>query len=825
MRRLGLAIIFWVFLLPLALATDYSVMVSRDASNYYVDKGSYQGVIRTTGCFEFAFFDAATLQLDTATTGTLLFSSGARCAVVNVYDPGSVQLGTYNLSVNSNGDGYYELTNGANLIKAIGFQLALAASATVVVTSSSQGFATGTLTLAGSSPVFITNIYVRRVAATTTLTTPILTSPADNATITGNSVTLTWSGAFGANAYSVRVINLATGQVYTFPLATTTTYGITNLAPGVTYGWTVASCLNSSVDTVVNCPSVSTRRTFTSRAVVSLAGKGGIDSLGNGKGEIVVRSASAQSQIGRLTVNNVIQFTPANDPGSAYRIVGIGDFDGNGKSDLAFQNITQGTFGDVKIRKDFSSSNEVFWRQVKQVWDVQAVGDLDGDGFGDMVWRYVVPNSPDTGVSYIWFSNGNSITQIRKRGGAPLDWQLLGAMDLNGDGAVDMVYLSPQNQLRVLMATPNRTCANLTAGNLPTGFTALKFADMTGNGRGDILIRNSSGTTQLLSLNANGLVLPTYSGAPDDQNASCTSSALTIPVTTISLPTTDPTWQFYAAADLNGDGITDIVWLQPSGNLVAWIMNPNGMTPTVLTNAGTAPVGYSVFQNGGPLISKVTPTQKSAEGIYTGTTSNGFSFYSAVLENDQFWTIYGLPNVSGGLTIYGIVEGDGSSNNGSYISSNAKAFDYLGNVSANVLAATYVPNVSFNGTFGSTIISGAPPIPSSYIYNTPAVLSDISGPWSGSLLDNSFVSLSISANGILSGSTNGCAFSGTILPRASGKNVFNVSLTFGASPCLLAGQTTSGIALDYLVAGGIRQLLIGGVDITRSVGTAFVGNR
>ena len=99
-----------------------------------------------------------------------------------------------------------------------------------------------------------------------------------------------------------------------------------------------------------------------------------------------------------------------------------------------------------------------------------------------------------------------------------------------------------------------------------------------------------------MSLNAFGLTLPPYVGDPTDPNASCTPSSLTVPTATISLLPTDPTWQFYASGDFNGDGITDIVWLRPDGSLTVWLMNANGTAPTVISNAGTAPAGYNVFQ-------------------------------------------------------------------------------------------------------------------------------------------------------------------------------------------------------------------------------------
>lgn len=327
--------------------------------------------------------------------------------------------------------------------------------------------------------------------------------------------------------------------------------------------------------------------------------RGVIDIDGDGKHEILVRSSDGRLQSASL-VNNALQFSATPDPGVGNRIVGVGDFNGDGRADLAFQNMTQGTFGDVKMWSGFSNTSEINWRQVKQVWDVEALGDLDGDGFADLVWRYVVTESPDTGVSYIWFTNGNAVTQVRKRGGAPLDWKLLGALDINGDGAADMIYLNPQGQLRALMATPSRTCANLSAGTLPAGFSVLKFADFSGTGRGDLLLRDAAGAVQLFSLDATGLTLPTYTGAPDDQNASCTGSSLTVASSTLVLPTTDPSWQFYASGDLNGDGQTDIVWKQPNGALTVWLLAASGAAPLVIQNAGTAPTGFTAFQNGGP---------------------------------------------------------------------------------------------------------------------------------------------------------------------------------------------------------------------------------
>ncbi|HEX7644884.1 MAG TPA: hypothetical protein VF472_22000 [Burkholderiaceae bacterium] len=156
------------------------------------------------------------------------------------------------------------------------------------------------------------------------------------------------------------------------------------------------------------------------------------------------------------------------------------------------------------------------------------------------------------------------------------------------------------------------------------------------------------------------------------------------------------------------------------------------------------------------------------------------------------------------------------------------AFSSPGDVPQQETASgTYAAQQSLSGTVSggglSETFSLVPYSTASYVYSTPANLSQVAGTWSGSLLDGETATLAISGSGSLSGaSSSGCGFMGTAVPRPSGKNVFNVSLTFGAGPCALPGQTVAGIALVQQTTAG-PELLVGLIDSSQTAATAFFG--
>lgn len=212
----------------------------------------------------------------------------------------------------------------------------------------------------------------------------------------------------------------------------------------------------------------------------------------------------------------------------------------------------------------------------------------------------------------------------------------------------------------------------------------------------------------------------------------------------------------------------------------------------------------------GGAASSPSSTPGGPQGVYTGAASNQTAFDTIILPNDKVFAIYGTASGNGISVPEGVVTGQGAPNgNGTYTANVTDIF--LGGAATSTFTASYVPGSSVSGTstekgspisFSGTVASD---------FNTPAVLSAITGNWSGTFLDGNSGSVTINANGSFAGTDSaGCSFSGTVTPDSSNKNFFDVSVSTGGSPCSTPNLSASGIAVDYLSSDSVTQeLLIG----------------
>ena len=224
-----------------------------------------------------------------------------------------------------------------------------------------------------------------------------------------------------------------------------------------------------------------------------------------------------------------------------------------------------------------------------------------------------------------------------------------------------------------------------------------------------------------------------------------------------------------------------------------------------------------------------TVANVKVEGAWQGTTSNNYVVNLIALENNEFYTIFGV-NSGSNLLVYGFDQGttsvSGSSISGSFREYPNRASSYTGTVSGTAVASTSITGTNTYATGTSTF--ALTPIPTAtFDYNRAASISDFQGSWTGTMsTTGSSAAVSVSSTGAIAGSSAGCLISGTATPRSSGKNVMNVSVTFGAAPCALPNQTATGIAINYTIAAtNQKQLIVAVQDSTKQFGSVFFAVR
>lgn len=227
---------------------------------------------------------------------------------------------------------------------------------------------------------------------------------------------------------------------------------------------------------------------------------------------------------------------------------------------------------------------------------------------------------------------------------------------------------------------------------------------------------------------------------------------------------------------------------------------------------------------GGDASPPAAAPQATLQGTFDGTLqgARATSFSMLVLDTGQYWALYGNVDASGDLVPTGFIEGTGTVSGNIFNSGDLRDFGTRP-ATAGTVGITFTTD-----TITGSGVEGAGPAftlsgnrTTGFAFTTPAAVSDVAGTWTASGQSQ----FTISTAGAVSGTSSGCAFSGTIAPHGQ-VNAFDVSVTFGGAPCALPGQTASGIAIDQRDAASGRQaILVALVSADRTEGAVIAGVR
>jgi hypothetical protein len=125
-----------------------------------------------------------------------------------------------------------------------------------------------------------------------------------------------------------------------------------------------------------------------------------------------------------------------------WQVVGVGRFDAGPTADILWRNSRTGE-NYVYLMNGTAITAEGYIRTVAALeWQVAGVGDFTGDGLSDILWRNVL-----TGENYLYPMNGTTILAGENyvRTVADLNWRIAAVGDYDGNGNADVLWRNASN--------------------------------------------------------------------------------------------------------------------------------------------------------------------------------------------------------------------------------------------------------------------------------------------------------------------------------------------------------------------------------------------
>jgi hypothetical protein len=244
---------------------------------------------------------------------------------------------------------------------------------------------------------------------------------------------------------------------------------------------------------------------------------------------------------------------------TSWHVAGTGDFNGDGREDVLWRS-DSGQLSDWLAHSNgdggFTNNDANAFVGVPTAWTVAGIGDFNGDGRSDILWR-----NTSSGQLSNWLgtaSGGFTANDANALIGVPTTWTVAGTGDFNGDGISDLLWRGPNGEVSDWLGTSAGGWSINDANALkvvPSNWHIVAVGDFNGDAISDMLWRSDGGQiSDWLGQSNGGFVM-------NDANA------------LIGVPTS---WHVAGTGDYNGDGIDDLLWRSTSGQLSDWLGQSTG---------------------------------------------------------------------------------------------------------------------------------------------------------------------------------------------------------------------------------------------------------
>jgi probable HAF family extracellular repeat protein len=225
-------------------------------------------------------------------------------------------------------------------------------------------------------------------------------------------------------------------------------------------------------------------------------------------------------------------------PDSSWSIAGTADFNGDGNADMLWRQ-SSGALALWTMNGSTVTSSATVTYQGNAIapdasWSVAGIGDFNGDGSADMLWRQ------SSGTLAMWTMNGpvvSSSSALTFQGSTltpDASWSVAGVGDFNGDGSADMLWRQSSGALAIWTmngSTVQSSAAITYQGNAvapDASWKVVEIGDFNGDGRSDILWRNDDGSMSEWLMNGSQIMqslTPSSQGNPAAPDSSWTVQA------------------------------------------------------------------------------------------------------------------------------------------------------------------------------------------------------------------------------------------------------------------------------------------------------------
>ncbi len=238
-----------------------------------------------------------------------------------------------------------------------------------------------------------------------------------------------------------------------------------------------------------------------------------------------------------------------------------GDFDGNGKTDVLWQNDSTRQVGVWYMGGAQGNQFQSFgWLANPGVtgWSVVSMADLDGNGKPDLIWQ-----NDATRQVVAWYMGGAKGEQYQSfawlQSSNMPGWSLVSAADLDGNGKPDLIWQEDATRkvavwfMGGMQGSVFQSFAWLEGTGTP-GWKVVGMGDLDGNGKLDLIWQNDT-TRQVVAWYMGGASGAQYQSFAWLQNSNT------------------PGWKVVGLADLDGNAKPDLIWQEDSTRKVAaWYM-------------------------------------------------------------------------------------------------------------------------------------------------------------------------------------------------------------------------------------------------------------